>query len=296
MALTGRTLDALRREIDRIDDEIHDLLMRRAEVVDEIRRSKGGRNGPYLRPGREAAILRRLLGRHEGNFPKVALVRIWREIIAALTQLQGPFSVAVFAPPDYPGYWDLARDHFGSTTPMIRHVSVDHVVRAASESPDTIGVLPYPHEASEDPWWRHLASEEPDALRIVARLPFAGQMSGRGENVTAMAIARMDPEPTGRDRSLFAVETANEVSRSHFISAMKKAGLDPRFVGEWRGGGGGAPFLHLVEVTDFVTTSDPRFETLREWQDGAIVRIIPVGGYAEPLGEAELAESIARRA
>jgi chorismate mutase len=292
-----RSLDALRREIDRIDDEIHDLLMRRAQVVGDIRRTKGPDNGSYLRLGREAAILRRLVRRHTGNFPKPALVRIWREIIAALTQVQGPFSVAVFAPPEYPGYWDLARDHFGSVTPMIRYASVDNVMRAASESPDIIGVLPYPHEASEDPWWRYLASEEKDALRVVARLPFIAQgTAARGEELTAIAVARMEQEPTGRDRCFYALETTNEVSRSRFIAAMKKAGLDPRFVGEWRHGDPKGPFLHLVEIGDLVAPSDPRFDRLREWEDGAIIRIVHVGGYAEPLSENELAETVARGA
>lgn len=293
MAASARTLDALRREIDRIDEEIHDLLMRRAAVVDEIRHSKGAEGGPYLRPGREAAILRRLLARHSGNLPKASLVRIWREIMAAVAQLQEPFTVAVFAPAEFPGYWDLARDHFGSATPMTRYASVDHVIRAASDGPNTIAVLPYPHEASSDPWWRFLASEDEGALRVVARLPFF-RVPGRAENVTAFAVARMDPEETGRDRSLFAVETANEVSRSHFQSALKQTGFDPRFVGEWARAEKG--FLHLVEIADFVTLDDPRFERLREWQEGAITHIIPVGGYAEPLGEDEIAESIARRA
>jgi chorismate mutase len=297
MASPGRTLDALRHEIDRIDDEIHDLLMRRTAVVAEIRRSKGRDNGSYLRLGREATILRRLVHRHSGNFPKAALVRIWREIIAALTQLQGPFSVAVFAPPEYPGYWDLARDHFGSATPMVRHATVDNVVRAASEGPSVIGVLPYPHEASEDPWWRYLASEEPDSLRVVARLPFISTgEAARGENLTAIAIARMEQEPTGRDRSFFAIETGSEVSRSRFIAAMKKVGFDPRFVGEWRDGDPKGTYLHLVEIADLATANDPRFDRLREWEDGAIVRIIHVGGYAEPLSENELAETIARDA
>ena len=297
MASSGRSLDALRREIDRIDDEIHDLLMRRAAVVGEIRRSKGPDNGSYLRLGREATILRRLMRRHSGSFPRAALIRIWREIIAALAQIQGPFSVAVFAPPEYAGYWDLARDHFGSVTPMIRHASVEKVVRAASESPAVIGVLPYPHEASEDPWWRYLASEDPGSLRIVARLPFIAQgAEDRGENLTALAVARMEQEATGHDRSLFAIETGNEVSRSRFIAAMKKVGLDPRFVGEWRNGDPKGTYLHLIEVGDLVAPSDPRFEKLREWEDGAIIRIMHVGGYAEPLSENELAESIARGA
>jgi chorismate mutase / prephenate dehydratase len=293
MAASGRTLDALRREIDRIDDEIHDDLMRRAAVVDEIRHSKGADAGSYLRPGREAAILRRLLARHSGNLPKASLVRIWREVMAAVAQLQGPFGVAVFAPADYPGYWDLARDHFGSATPMTRYASVDHVIRAAGEDRNTIAVLPYPHEASADPWWRFLASEDEGALRVVARLPFF-PVPGRGDNISALAVARMDAEETGRDRTLFAVETANEVSRSHFNSALKTAGFDPRFVGEWTRVEKG--FLHIVEIAGFVAPSDPRFERLREWQEGAITSIIPVGGYAEPLGEDEIAESIARRA
>jgi hypothetical protein len=246
-----------------------------------------------LRPGREAAILRRLLARHSGNLPKASLVRIWREIMAAVAQLQGPFNVAVFAPPDYPGYWDLARDHFGSATPMTRFSNVDHVIRAASESPHTIAVLPHPHEASPDPWWRFLASEEERALRVVARLPFL-RVPGRSENVTALAVARLEPEETGRDRSLFAIETANEVSRSHFQSALKQAGFETRFVGEWTSAEKG--FLHLVEIAGFVGSDDPRFERLGEWQEGAITRIIPVGGYAEPMGEDEIAESVARRA
>lgn len=293
MAASGRTLDALRREIDRIDDEIHGLLMRRAAVGDEIRHSKGADGGPYLRPGREAAILRRLLARHGGNLPKASLVRIWREIMAAVAQLQEPFSVAVFAPPAYPDYWDLARDHFGSATPMTRYGSVDHVIRAASDGQNIIAVLPFPHEASPDPWWRFLASEDEGALRVVARLPFF-RAAERSENVTALAVARMEPEETGRDRTLFAVETGNEVSRSHFLSALKGAEFDPRFVGEWTHAEKG--FLHLVEIADFVGPDDPRFERLCEWQEGAITRIIPVGGYAEPIGEDELAESIARSA
>ncbi|TAN57065.1 MAG: chorismate mutase, partial [Magnetospirillum sp.] len=90
MSQDSATLDQLRREIDRIDDTIHDLLMQRSAVVESIAAAKpAGR--VTLRPGREAAILRRLLGRHRGPFPKMALVRIWREIMGALVALQGPF-------------------------------------------------------------------------------------------------------------------------------------------------------------------------------------------------------------
>ncbi len=54
------SLDKLRREIDALDQQIHDLLMRRAGVSDQVRWVKsndgGAANGVNLRPGREAKI------------------------------------------------------------------------------------------------------------------------------------------------------------------------------------------------------------------------------------------------
>src|SRR3978361_2219874 len=72
-------LPALRAELDRIDNTIHDLLMRRAEVVEHVARSG---KPAALRPGREASILRRLVGRHQGALPAVSVTRIWRELLA----------------------------------------------------------------------------------------------------------------------------------------------------------------------------------------------------------------------
>src|SRR5437879_4340389 len=80
--LRRATLDDLRAEIDAIDDSLHDLLMRRAGLAGDIARLKAtapaGASGPLFRPGREAAIVRRILARHKGPFPPAALVRIWR--------------------------------------------------------------------------------------------------------------------------------------------------------------------------------------------------------------------------
>src|SRR4051812_36587391 len=76
-------LAAARAEIDALDDALHDLVMRRAEVVARLAasRAKAGSPSP-LRPGREAMILRRLLGRHHGALPANALVGLWRELLA----------------------------------------------------------------------------------------------------------------------------------------------------------------------------------------------------------------------
>src|SRR5215469_14272738 len=97
------TLKGLREEIDRIDDGLHDLLMRRAEVshaIAKVKQPVAGPNGspiPALRPAREAAILRRILARHKGDLPPRVLARVWREIIAASLRVQNKFHLHVYA-------------------------------------------------------------------------------------------------------------------------------------------------------------------------------------------------------
>src|ERR1700712_5011329 len=109
------SLPALRAELDRIDNPVHDLLMQRAEIVEHVARS--GKPAAF-RPGREASIIRRLLARHQGSLPPVAVVRIWRELLAGTTSMQGGFSLAVCDTDNGGPLTQLAREHFGALTPM----------------------------------------------------------------------------------------------------------------------------------------------------------------------------------
>ena len=75
-------LDELRREIDRIDDALLDLLNQRAKValsIGETKRAEGAMP-VFVRPGREAVVMRRLLERSNGPFPRAVVARIWRDI------------------------------------------------------------------------------------------------------------------------------------------------------------------------------------------------------------------------
>src|SRR5205085_4691589 len=125
------------------------------------KRSDGGL-APH-QPAREAEIIRRLVARNRSVFPAATLVRMWRELLGATVQLQGGVSVAVYAPPEAPGFWDLARDHYGSHTPMQGYRTIGQVIRAVTESEAAIGVLPMPEEGEPDPWWRHLLSTDGQA-------------------------------------------------------------------------------------------------------------------------------------
>src|SRR5690349_22964991 len=101
-------LEQLRRRIDEIDNRLQDLLIERMNIIASVAEAKRSNGGAAAhQPAREAEIIRRLVGRSR-EFPPAMLVRMWRELLSATVRRQGAFAIAVYAPPEAPGYWDLA--------------------------------------------------------------------------------------------------------------------------------------------------------------------------------------------
>jgi chorismate mutase len=270
---TPQTLDSLRRRIDEIDDAIHDLIMQRAGVVHDVAAAKNG-DPLAMRPGREAAILRRLAERHSGDFPLPELTRIWREMIAGCTRMHAPEARGEL--------WDLAHDHYGSHTPTTAVAGPMQAIRAVYDGSAAVAVVPWPVESDSDPWWQALLSDDPRTPRIVGSLPFVVTERHRDEPL-ALAVAHLDPEPTGDDHALIAVELTGDISRSRLKQIFETAGLPP--VAFWTRPARSAEdsAVHLVDVAGFVAVGDARLGALGERLEGLAPRIRLIGGFATPI-------------
>lgn len=271
-----RTLKTLRRQIDETDNQLHDLLMRRAALVAEIGVAKQEEHARVEVPVREAEILRRLSGRHRGNLPVGALVRLWRELMGTAIVMQAEFSVAVAAPDADPGIWDLARDHYGSRVPMIAYRSPGEVLRALAEMRHDSGVIAVPAGDGDDAWWRALASAG-NGPRINARLPFAGRGNARGTH-DAFVVGRA-ANGIG-DRTLFVLETQGELSRASLVTALAGGAVAAVVLQQVRGNDGS---VALIDVDAPLTADDPRLAALRAGVGKQLVHVAPVGSYAKPL-------------
>lgn len=278
MDTTEPSLDDLRREIDEIDASLHDLIMRRAAIVEQVAAAKGPQADSGMRPGREAEILRRLAARHRGPFGKGPLLRIWREIIASLTAMQGPYSVAVFSD-DGDGLWDLTRDHFGSYTNLSHCATRREVVAGVADGTWTHGVLPYPDEIDERPWWAGLWSS--DAPNVVVRLPFVEPGNIRDRGTSALVLARVPPEDSGDDRSLLLLETGQEVRRPVVREMLAAAGLDGEIVCAAADG----TAHYLAEAAGFLGNGDDAVGALQQLKNVERVRII--GAYPAPIAASD---------
>ena len=267
MCAAETSLADLRREIDAVDDQIHELIMRRAELTLEVKAAKArANNHVYLRLGREAQILRRLAAAHGGDFPIGAIVRIWREMLCAQIPVQGPFRIAVATSDDI-GLWDSARDHFGSDTAMTAFADADQALDAVAGGHETLAVLPEPSDDAS--WWQRLSAHD-DGLRILMKLPFVRMQRREHAATTAFVVGLVPLEPSGDDATVLAITGDGDVA-----AALRAEGLETLNLHSW-------PGLAVAEVAGFIAADDSRVQALA--QTCGATRVL--GAYPRPLNGA----------
>ena len=174
----------LRAQIDTIDNQMHDLLIQRAGIVEQIGRLKvlqAGTSSVFaLCPKREIDVMRRLWNRHKGNLDKDVMIRIWREIISACVNLQSPLTVAVFMPERGMGNLEIARDYFGAYTPMLSCRSVSLVLKELTQGEANVAILSL-NDDKQTCWWYTLAQEYKRSVNVFLKLPLTGPGHGRGD-------------------------------------------------------------------------------------------------------------------
>jgi chorismate mutase/prephenate dehydratase len=278
--MDASSLDALRKEIDAIDGDVHGLILRRTTLVGQISAAKAPGTLSF-RPGREAQVMRRRLALHDGIFPPAAIFRMWREMMSSFALMQSPaLKIAVCRPADQPGYWDLARDHFGCQIPMVGHESPNQVLAAVRADAATIGVVPAPIEADTAPWWPLLASGETTLPNVVGKLPFLAMPNARARGISALVLARTEPEESGDDRALISLESISGLSRNRISAAFAKVGL-PAFISALDQTVHGVHH-YLLELPGVIAEGDKRLRELGaalELQSGSVA---PIGAYAVP--------------
>src|SRR6516164_580558 len=112
------SLAELRKDIDRLDEGMHQLLMQRGDIIDRLIQVKQTQEvGSAFRPAREADMMRRLVERQRAILPLDTGESIWRVIFSTFTCVQAPFSVHADVAVSEPAMRDSARFHFGFTVP-----------------------------------------------------------------------------------------------------------------------------------------------------------------------------------
>jgi chorismate mutase len=200
------SLDELRKDIDRIDEAMHKLLIERSEIIGRlIAVKKSGTTGSAFRPAREADMMRRLVKRHKGILPLDTVESIWRVIISTFTYVQAPFSVHADLSAGDALMRDSARFHFGFTVPFVPHMGASGVVAAVSESKGDLGLVPAVAVAGAGAWWSAL--EFDTAPKIIARLPFV-ERADHPAALPVFVLSRVAPDAMATEAAVWSVRVS----------------------------------------------------------------------------------------
>ena len=226
------SLADLRKEIDRIDEAMHQLLIERGTIIDRlisVKRSQDTGTSAF-RPAREAEMMRRLVKRHKGRLPLDTVESIWRVIISTFTYVQAPFSVHADLSAGDALMRDSARFHFGFTVPFVAHMGAAAVVAAVSASKGDLGLVPAFDIASAGAWWSALEFDA--APKIIARLPFV-ERSDHPAALPVFVISRVAADAMATEAPVWSVRVS---------------------------GWGVGPAKALSMLTDFIAVPDQAFD------------------------------------
>lgn len=139
--MTPEELQGFRKQIDDLDDQIIQLLAKRAGVVQEVGRRKHLVNAPVFRPEREVAIIERMVAANPGPLSPTSIATIWLEIISGCRALEREMRVSYLGPAGT--YSEQAvRTLFGHRVQMVPCSTLEEAIREAEAGSVDCALLP----------------------------------------------------------------------------------------------------------------------------------------------------------
>jgi len=277
-----------RDKIDTIDNNILDLLEKRIDVVQEVGRLKTSHtNGnSFIRPGREAIMLRRISDRFDDRISKASVAQMWRIIISSAINIEENTCVStLFLSGNEECYW-LAREYFGTFTKMNQKPTIMEVLRDLYSKDATVGVIPIDDENSARPWWSRICDEE-NKPRIFAKLPFI--QLAESQKSPLFALGYVDPEPTGHDESIWIIQAEERASLSSLQEVLEQLNIPYEYQATCRILDNPNYHHYLIKLNGFFNEeSEKMTEFVKIANEKCITDIIPIsthylGSYAIPL-------------
>jgi len=134
-------LTKIRQELNAIDQEIIQLLNRRAELSLEVGKIKDKEDDIIFKPFREREILNRLVAQNPGPLPKEHLIAIYREILSSSRRLQRPQDVLFLGPEGT--FCHLAGlEYLGQSVNFIPKRNIEGVFQGVIDGEGELGIIP----------------------------------------------------------------------------------------------------------------------------------------------------------
>jgi chorismate mutase/prephenate dehydratase len=288
-------LQALRQDIDKIDDQILSLLKKRMEVIAKVGElKKNNQENFFIRSSREADMIKNLVAKTDSAFPKSAIVSIWRKIITAANMHEQPLRIAIHNPKNISDYEYLVKEYYSDAVPIFNLDSSTNVVAEIEKGEVQIGIFALPKDAedshrkedSSENWWIGLANNRL-GLKVFAMIPMIQNISTfsahekKFDAIHLVAVAIKKAEKSSSDNSLIYVELSSEFSKSQLLSAFKEQGISAKILKSVKMQQVDGIVFYLLECEGFFEEEDEKVKTLKKMKIKPYVKVL--GHYATPI-------------
>ena len=218
------SLEHLRKQIDRIDEELIRLLNERVRIAREIGKTKKTQGGEIYVPSREKAVVDRIAALNNGPLPAGAARAIYREIMSASLALEGDLKIA------YPGpsatfAHHAALSRFGASVDCHPVGTITDVFTAVERDTADYGVVPV-EDISRPVITDTLDGFTDTPLKICAEIYWSDGQKAGGRSARFFVIGRVCDAPSGDDKTsiCFSVEDENDALRKA-LDSLEAGGI-----------------------------------------------------------------------
>ena len=159
-------IDKLRKQIDKIDFQILDLLKKRSKIAENIGKEKKSNN--LFRPERQASILRNILKKNGNNLNPLYILSFWRSIFLSQIDVQGGIKL-LLSNNIANSYIKTIYDYFSHDIEIITMNNTSKALEKVYNGKNILTILPYPSNNKGAKWWTNKRLEK---LYGIAALPF----------------------------------------------------------------------------------------------------------------------------
>lgn len=139
--ISANTIQAIRWNLDQVDEQLVALLNQRAELARRIGALKEASDSITFVPARERAVLDHVSTVGAGPLPPEAIRGIFQQVIASCRNLEQPVKVAYFGPPFTFTHY-AAQMRFGVTSVLLPADTIAEVIDMVSHNKVNYGVVP----------------------------------------------------------------------------------------------------------------------------------------------------------
>jgi chorismate mutase / prephenate dehydratase len=198
---SGPALQALRQELDEVDDALLALLAKRFAVTAQVKSFKRATHTTStspLRPAREAQILRRLLAKAKiDGLNRDMVLRMWRAVLTQSSFEQAPMTIHVAKKTAANVTTRLRlRDHFPNL-PIEEWRDDAQTLMQVNAGPGDVCVV-----ETDGPWLEAFATGQAGTAQVIGALPVMAE----DKMPKLLLIGNAPQEATGRDETLLITE------------------------------------------------------------------------------------------